>query len=130
MKKKLIQLFSSIYNKLNNVRKFRSFFPTENAAGSPKDGECPSRSSVDQFFWDWLYAVCNFLFYLGFLSRTFTIQKTSGERRGYLFRLSLPLPPLHKHLDISRAITSGSSPLRIACSRTRTGNLWFPSANG
>ena len=37
--------------------------------------------------------------------------------------------PLHGHLDISRGITAGSSPLRIASSRTRTGNLWFPSAS-
>ena len=31
--------------------------------------------------------------------------------------------PLHRHLDISRAITAGSSLLHIASSRTRTGNL-------
>ena len=29
--------------------------------------------------------------------------------------------PLHRHLRISRAITTGSSPLRIVSSRTRTG---------
>ena len=33
--------------------------------------------------------------------------------------------PLHRHLDISQAITVESSPLHIASSRTRTGNLWF-----
>ena len=38
-------------------------------------------------------------------------------------------PLLHGRLDISRAITAESSPLHIANSRTRTGNLWFPSAN-
>ena len=37
--------------------------------------------------------------------------------------------PLHGHLDISRAITAESSPLHIAGSQTRTGNLWFPSAS-
>ena len=37
--------------------------------------------------------------------------------------------PLYKHLDINRAITAESSPLHIASSRTRTGNLWFPSAS-
>ena len=36
--------------------------------------------------------------------------------------------PLHRHWDISRAITAGSSPLHIASSWNRTGNLWFPSA--
>ena len=30
---------------------------------------------------------------------------------------------LHRHLDISRAITAESSPLHIASSRTQTGNL-------
>ena len=37
--------------------------------------------------------------------------------------------PLHRHLDISRVITAESSPLHIASSRTRKGNLWFPSAS-
>ena len=30
-------------------------------------------------------------FYLGFLSRTFTIHRTAGEGEGYLFNFSLPL---------------------------------------
>ena len=33
---------------------------------------------------------------------------------------------LHRHLDISRAITAKSSTLHIASSRSQTGNLWFP----
>ena len=37
--------------------------------------------------------------------------------------------PLHKHLDISGAITAESSSLHIGSTRTRTGNLWFPSAS-
>ena len=37
--------------------------------------------------------------------------------------------PLHRHLDISQVITAESSTLHRATSRTRTGNLWFPSAN-
>ena len=36
---------------------------------------------------------------------------------------------LHRHLDISRVITTENSPLHIASSRTRIGNLWFPSAS-
>ena len=40
-----------------------------------------------------------------------------------------PFHPLHKHLDISRAIAAESSPLHIGSSRTRMGNLWFPSAS-
>ena len=34
--------------------------------------------------------------------------------------------PLHRHLDISRAINAERSPLHIAESWTWTGNLWFP----
>ena len=37
--------------------------------------------------------------------------------------------PLRGHLGISRAIATGGSPLRIASSRPRTGNIWFPSAS-
>ena len=79
-----------------------------------------------------------FIFYLGFLSRTFTIHRTAGEGGGYLFNSLTPLyhfHPLHRHLDISWAITAGSSTLRIASSPlhidsswTWTGNLWFPRA--
>ena len=36
---------------------------------------------------------------------------------------------VHRHFDISQAITSESSPLHIGSSQTRTGNLWFPSAS-
>ena len=57
----------------------------------------------------------------------FTVQQRKGEA------ISLtPLyyfPHLHRHLDISWAITAESSPLHIASSRTRTGNFWFPRAN-
>ena len=37
--------------------------------------------------------------------------------------------PLYRHLDISRAVIAESSPLHIASSRTRTGNLWFSNAS-
>ena len=37
--------------------------------------------------------------------------------------------PVHRYLDISRAINAESSPLHIASSWTRTGNLWCPSAS-
>ena len=39
-----------------------------------------------------------FFFYLGFLSRTFTIHGTAGEGGGYLFNSSLPLPPASQTL--------------------------------
>ena len=37
--------------------------------------------------------------------------------------------PLDRHLDISQAIAAKSSPLHIASSRTRSGNVWFLSAS-
>ena len=43
------------------------------------------------------HRVC-FFFYLGFLSRTFTIHRTAGEGGGYLFNSSLPLPPTSQTL--------------------------------
>ena len=39
-----------------------------------------------------------FFFYLGFLSRTFTIHRTAGEGGGYLFNSSLPLSPASQTL--------------------------------
>ena len=45
-----------------------------------------------------------------------------------VFLLSL-LPPTSQTLGHCRAITAESSPLHIASSRTRTGNLWLPSAS-
>ena len=57
----------------------------------------------------------------------FTGQQGKGE--GIYLTPLCHFHPLHRHLDISRAITAESSPLHIAGSRTRTGNLWFPSAS-
>ena len=54
----------------------------------------------------------------------FTGQQGKGE--GIYLTPLYHFHPLHGHLDISRAITAGSSPLPIAGSRTWTGNLWFP----
>ena len=53
----------------------------------------------------------------------FTEQQ--GKEEAPVYRLH----PLHRHLDISWAITVENSPLHIASSRTLTGNLWFPSAS-
>ena len=36
---------------------------------------------------------------------------------------------LYRHLNISWTITEESSSLHIGSSKTRTGNLWFPSAS-
>ena len=57
----------------------------------------------------------------------FTGQQGKGE--GIFLTPLYHFHPLHRHLDISPAITAESSPLLIAGSRTRTGNLWLPSAS-
>ena len=50
-------------------------------------------------------------------------HRTEGEGGGHFFNSSVQLHPLHRQLDISRAITAESSPLHIGSSRTWTGNL-------
>ena len=60
------------------------------------------------------YTLFFFFFYLGFLSRTFTIHGTAGEGGGYLFNSSLPLPPAsqtfrHYPGDYCRELTSAHS---------------------
>ena len=57
----------------------------------------------------------------------FTGQQGKGE--GIYLTPLYHFHPLHRHLDISRAIAAESSPLHIAGSQTGTGNLWFPSAS-
>ena len=37
--------------------------------------------------------VASFFFYLGFLSRPFTVQRTARKEGGHFFNSSLPLPP-------------------------------------
>ena len=77
-----------------------------------------------------LNSSCSFFFYLGFLSRKYTIHRTAGEGGGgFLFNSSLPLLPVCRNLNISRTTTAGSPPLHIASSRTRTLNLWLPSTS-
>ena len=49
------------------------------------------------FYWFFLLLNC-FFFYLGFLSRIFTIHGTAGEGGAYLFNSSLPLPHASKTL--------------------------------
>ena len=53
-------------------------------------------------------------FYLGFLSRTFTIHRTAREWRGCFFKSSLPLPPASQALrhypgDCWRELTKSES---------------------
>ena len=70
-----------------------------------------------------------FFFYLDFLTQTFTITGQQGKGEAISSTPLYHFHPLHRHLDISQAITAVSSPLRIVSRRTYTGNLWFPSAS-
>ena len=58
-----------------------------------------------------------------------TNHRTAGEGGGHFFNSYYHAQPLHRHLGISRTITAENSTLHIANNRTRTGNLWFPSAS-
>ena len=57
------------------------------------------------------------------------ITGLQGKGEGISLTPHYHFHPLHRHLDISRAITAESSPLHIASSQTRTGSLRFPSAS-
>ena len=62
-----------------------------------------------------------------FFPKHSSFKEQQGKREAicpfYLFHA------LHGQLDISRVIAAESSPLHVAGSRTRIGNLWFPSTN-
>ena len=57
------------------------------------------------------------------------ITRLQGKGEGISSTPHYHFHPLHRYLDISRAITAKSSPLHIGSNRTRTGNLWFPRAS-
>ena len=95
-------------------------------SGGHLQWSCISRGNV--FLWNKHLQSSLFFFSIWVFSHEhsrFTRQQGKGEA------ISLsPLyhfHPLHRHLDISWAITAESSPLHIASSQTRTGNLWFLS---
>ena len=71
-----------------------------------------------------------FAFLSGFSITTIReTQDCRGRGEGISLTPHCHFHPFNRHLDISRAITAESSPLHIASTRTRTGNLWFPRAS-
>ena len=70
-----------------------------------------------------------FFFCLVFFHEHSLITGLQGKGEGISLTPQYHFHPLHRHLDVSRAITAESLPLHITSSRTRTGNLWFPSAS-
>ena len=59
-------------------------------------------------------------------SITFTIHRTVGE--GKRLTPHFHIHSIHRDLDISQAITAGSSPMCIASSQNSAGKIWFPRA--
>ena len=73
----------------------------------PKSKSLGAMSESQTQFWPRITPDCNnppvvltnsTFFSLGFISQTFTIHRTAGERGGYLFNSSLPLPPTSQAL--------------------------------
>ena len=74
-------------------------------------------------------------FFSFFLSGYFLFHEHSrftghqGKEEGIYLTPLYHFHPLHRHLDISRAVTAEGSPLHIASSRTGARNLRFSSAS-
>ena len=83
-----------------------------------------NKSLVDLTYWEWVF----FSMWVFFHEHS-RITGLQGKGEGISLTPHYHFHPLNRYLDISRAITAESSPLHIASSQTRTGNLWFPSAS-
>ena len=76
------------------------------------------------------FSIENFFFFLGLFSQPFTNHRNAGEGGGCMSLIPLyPFDPLHRHIDISWAITAEGVPVHIGSSQTQTNNLCFPSAS-
>ena len=60
-----------------------------------------------------------YIFYLGFLSQTFTINRAAGKGGSIYLTPLYHFHPLHRHIDISQMTTAESPPLHIASSWTQ-----------
>ena len=89
-----------------------------------------SSTVVFLFFFPDFFRIPNFFSIWVFLSRAFAIHRTAGEGgEGTYLTPLYHFSPLHRHFNIGWAITAGGSPLHIATSQTRTGNLSLPGAS-
>ena len=82
--------------------------------------------------WFWYSLISSFLLFFStwvFFHEHLWFTGQQGKGEGIYLTPLYHFHLLHRHLDISRAITLECSPLHIASSRTRTGDLWFPSAS-
>ena len=71
----------------------------------------------------------NFFAVWVFFDEHWRITGLQGKGEGISLTPHYHFRSLHRHLDISRVITTGSSPLHIASRRSQTGNFWFPRAS-
>ena len=77
---------------------------------------------------DICYHVAHFFFSIWVLFHEHSrITGLQGKGEGISLTPRYHFHLLHRHLDISRVIAAGTSPLHIASSRTWTGNRWFPA---
>ena len=106
------------------------FFLKSTVLNAQKHLQRSNSFTVNVLISQFLNSSCSFYFLSGFsFTKIYDSQDSRG--RGEVFCLT-PLYhfyPLCRHLNISGTATAGSSPLHIASSRTRTGNLWLPSTN-
>ena len=84
------------------------------------------RKKIKFVFWIHLFQRFFFSIWIFFHNHS-RITRLQGKGEGISLTPHYQFPPLHRHLDISWAITAESSLLYIGSSRTRTRNLWFPS---
>ena len=116
-------------NNLRHIFLVLNFFGSEQFSGNweyfAATAEMPSvLSKFQQSYGTKLFQFFVFSIWVFFHEHSeFTGQQGKGE--GIYFTPLCHFLPLHRHLDISRVITAESSPLNIASSRTRTGNLWL-----
>ena len=77
----------------------------------------------------WMFLEIFFVSIWVFFYNHSRITGLQGKGEGISLTPHYHFHQLTRHLNISRAITADSSPLHKRNSRTRTGNLWFPSAS-
>ena len=136
----LMQVYFSLQKSLFNVKKYGA-----------QVGDCefwynPSKfySDITYYFWlstfsnlsptSWLmhnrinsFRIYFFSIWVFFFEHS-RITGLQGKGEDISLTPHYRFHPLHRHLDISRAITAESSSLHIASSLTRTGTLSIPSA--
>ena len=130
---KSVQIRSFFWSVFSCIRTKYRFYPVNLRIQFVRIQENIEINSVFRHFTQYQYFEREivFVFVLSGFSST-SIHDSQGSKGRGKSSILVPLyhfHPLHRHLDISRAITAGSTPLRVAGSGARTGNLWFPSSS-